>query len=232
LNPVYFTQNQPQRSNFEYNIQDSVTPHYSTAGDATRPTAEKLQYLKDTYLAHSQYLSGITEKSDEESVYTNNLYHNSGNNRENVNSTLIRQEAFLSSNSSARSSRINSRLLRYFEDSLQKEIPISLSPSIKPNSKSNDFHINSNTQIYAPGTPSNPYDTQDNVTLSTPNSKSKNLEEKRLQKSHEDLSNYSMTKSHNFEDLSNPTSSKKNCKYFFSRQVDGEDSNIHIMQMH
>lgn len=226
LNPVYFTQSQSQRANFEYNIQDSCTSHYSTEGNVSKQTSEKLQYLKETYLAHSQYLSGITEKSDEESVYTNNLYHNSGYNREHVNSTLIRQEAFLSSNSSAKSSRINSRLLRYFEDSLQKEIPVSLSPSVKPNSKNNDFHTNSNTQIFAPETPANPYDTQDNVTLSTPNSKSKRFKEKRLQKSHEDLSNYSMTKSHNYEDLSNPTSSKKNYKYFFSRQADSEDSNI------
>ena len=60
---------------------------------------------------------------------------------QNNESKFLKHEAFVSSNSSARSSNINTRLLKYFEDSLQKEIPISMSPSILQN------ELNESSQI-------------------------------------------------------------------------------------
>jgi len=38
---------------------------------------DKLQQFKDAYQIQSQYLSGITEKSEEESAYTNKVHQTS-----------------------------------------------------------------------------------------------------------------------------------------------------------
>jgi hypothetical protein len=124
----------PEPTNFNYYLQDSrENTEYESEDNNEAPYPEQIP-TKSLYLMHSQYLSGITEKSDEESHITTKMYQNScyARDRENVDSILIKQEGFVNSQSSARSSRINSRLLRYFEDSLQKEIPISLSPSAMP----------------------------------------------------------------------------------------------------
>ena len=56
-------------------------------------------------------------------------------------------EGFQSSNNSVESSNIDARLLKYFEDSLQKEIPISLSPSGEPTDKSNN-EINKSSNVH------------------------------------------------------------------------------------
>ena len=167
------------------------------------------------YLAQSHYLSGITEKSEEESGETklnqNSCYMKE---RDNVSNTILRHEQFLSSNSSAKSSRINSRLLRYFEDSLQKEIPISLSPSVIPNDKSNEGNFSSNNnrgeysnqQVIINQEENRLNDDTDSMTCSR-NEKEKEF--KKLRSSDDNFSNYSLSKSNNYEDMrSNNTSSK------------------------
>ena len=200
------------------------------------PTPEEHNQLV-AYLAQSHYLSGITEKSDEESGETNRLNQNSWyiKDRDNVSSTILKHEQFLSSNSSAKSSRINSRLLRYFEDSLQKEIPISLSPSIAPNDHSNEGNFISN---HAKREISNQYvqihqeenrlkDDTNSLSWSR-NENEKDKDFKKLRSSEDNFSNYSLSKSNNYDDLrSNNTSSKKRQhKYFTHRHnTESDESN-------
>lgn len=184
----------------------------------------------------SQYLSGITEKSDEESGGTNRPLQSSyyQRDKENHNGFAFKNDAFLSSNSSARSSRINSRLLRYFEDSLQKEIPVSLSPSIKPNDKSKNANTTSNNPSYSKSNPNffkNREDidnTNENHSASTPKRKQEK-EGKKLRKSQDNLSSYSLTRSNNYEDYhsNNTSSKKKQYKYFFNHKngAESDDSN-------
>lgn len=97
--------------------------------------------IRNAYLVHSQYLSGITEKSEEESRMTNKMYQNSyyDKDKDNIDSILIKQGELANSQSSSRSSKIHSRLLKYFEDSLQKEIPVNMSPSAIQNENSNEI---------------------------------------------------------------------------------------------
>ena len=180
-------------------------------------------------------MSGITEKSEEESRYTDRLCQNSGYNkeREQINNTMPKHEAFMSSNSSARSSRINSRLLRYFEDSLQGEVPVSMSPSVKPSDKSNDMKTNSINNRMDISNPkcltANGEIQDDNVTLSTPKSSSNGKDGRRRRCSHDNMSNYSMSKSNNYEDLhSNNTSSKKKYNHFYinKQAAESEDSSF------
>lgn len=200
---------------------DDIKDQQDDSNDSSR-VQDKLQQFKDTYLIQSQFLSGITEKSGEESGYTNNLYHNSCYNkeRENVTSAYLKHEAFLSSNSSARSSQINSRLLRYFEDSLQKEIPISMSPSIAPNDRTNDMNLSDNNVV---GSQSHPNFYSNNVQMQSRNeeeSEHSDEDSKNNIDKSEDLSTYSIAKSHNYSDLKshNTSSKKKQYKYFFSQR--------------
>jgi hypothetical protein len=189
---------------------------------------DKLNQFKDTYIGQSHYLSGITEKSGEESGPTNNLYQNSCyiKERENVNGAYFRHEAFLSSNSSAKSSNINSRLLRYFEDSLQKEIPINMSPLVAPKDRTNNANLSDNN-VASRKSHQNFFSQHVKMRNSTDEESQHSSEESKnnVDKS-EDLSAYSIAKSHNYSDLkSHDTSGKKQCKYFFSqRQVTDSES--------
>lgn len=196
------------RQTYEFNIQDNQQEE-----ESEEESGEKQHKFKSTYLVQSQYLSGITEKSEEESRGTSRPFQSSyyAKERENVNSTLLKHEAFQSSQSSSKSSRINSRLLRYFEDSLQREIQISFSPSVKPGDKSGEnagikeqVYSKSHAHLFA------------NPEYGKNDDSSSDLERdenspRRLRKSQDHLSNYSLSKSNNYDDLHcvNTSSKKK-----------------------
>lgn len=158
------------------------------------------------------------------------------NNRDNASSTVLKHEHFLSSNSSAKSSRINSRLLRYFDDSLQKEIPISLSPSIVPNDQSNEGNYISNwtrrensKQYVRIHQEENRLKDDTNSLSCSQNENDKEKDLKKLRSSEDNFSNYSLSKSNNFDDLhSNNTSSKKRQHKYFThrRNTESDESNV------
>lgn len=65
--------------NFDHYLQESKDNEEDESDEQVDGNfSEPYQNLiKNAYLVHSQYLSGITEKSDEESHITNKMYQNS-----------------------------------------------------------------------------------------------------------------------------------------------------------
>ncbi|CAI2387076.1 unnamed protein product [Moneuplotes crassus] len=172
----------------------------------------QIKSYKDAYLFQSQYLSGITEKSEEESGYTNQIYKSTSY----LNNEGKKHDMFVSSNYSDVSSNINSRLLKYFEDSLQKEIPMAMSPLHNPQNFNDSHQMKEGSKSH-----SNIFPVEE--------------ENKRVptevlsceQEKDGNASTYSLAKSNNYEDLtSNNASSHKKDDYqqYFHKEAEENKS--------